>query len=100
MIYGQSERLAKLAMKHRLPGTSMAREFADAGGALAYGPVRAAAYERGAVLVAKILGGTKPGDLPVERPTKVQLIVNSKTVKALGLTVPDSVLVRADEVIR
>ncbi len=100
MIYTQSERLAKLAMKHRLPGTSMAREFADAGGALAYGPVRAAAYERGAVLVAKILGGTKPGDLPVERPTKVQLVVNLKTAKALGLTVPESVLYRADEVIR
>jgi putative ABC transport system substrate-binding protein len=100
MIYGQSERLAKLAMKHRLPATSMAREFADAGGAAAYGPERASTYQRGAVLVSKILGGAKPADLPVERPTKVQLVVNLKSAKALGLTVPDSILYRADEVIR
>jgi putative ABC transport system substrate-binding protein len=57
-------------------------------------------YERGAVLVAKILGGAKPAELPVERPTKVQLIVNLKTATALGLTVPESVLYRADEVIQ
>ncbi len=100
MIYAQSEQLAKLAIKHRLPATSMAREFADAGGAVAYGPERAAAYRRGAVLVAKILGGARPADLPVERPTKIQLIVNLKTTEALRLTVPDSVLVRADAVIR
>jgi putative ABC transport system substrate-binding protein len=100
MIYQQNARLAELALKHRLPATSMALGFAEVGGALAYGPVRAAAYERGAVLVAKILGGAKPGDLPVERPTKVQLVVNLKTVKALGLTIPESILLRADEVIR
>ena len=100
MIYAQSEQLAKLAIKHRLPATSMAREFADAGGAVAYGPERASAYRRGAVLVAKILGGARPADLPVERPTKIQLIVNLKTTQALRLTVPVSVLVRADEVIR
>jgi putative ABC transport system substrate-binding protein len=100
MIYEQSERLAKLTMKHRLPATSMARLFAEAGGAVAYGPDLASAYERCAVLVAKILGGAKPAELPVERPTKVQLVVNLKTIKALGLTVPDSVLLRADEVIR
>ena len=100
MLYKQSERLANLLTKHRLPATSMAREFADAGGAIAYGPERASAFERSAILVAKILGGTKPGDLPIERPTKVQLVVNLKTAKALGLTVPYSVLVRADEVIQ
>jgi putative ABC transport system substrate-binding protein len=100
MIYAQSEQLAKLAIKHRLPATSMAREFADAGGAVVYGPERTSTYRRGAVLVAKILGGARPADLPVERPTKVQLLVNLKTIKALGLTVPDSVLVRADAVIR
>jgi putative tryptophan/tyrosine transport system substrate-binding protein len=100
MIYVQSERLAKLAMKHRLPATSMAREFAEAGGALAYGPDLASAYERSAVLVAKILGGAKPAELPVERPTKVQLVVNSKTVKVLGLTIPESILLRADDVIK
>jgi putative ABC transport system substrate-binding protein len=100
MIFAQSERLAKLAMKHRLPATSMARAFAEAGGAVAYGPERASAHERSAVSVAKILGGAKPGDLPVERPTKFELVVNLKTAKALGLTVPDSILYRADEVIR
>ena len=100
MIYVQSKRLAKLALKHRLPATSMARLFAEAGGTVAYGPEQASAYERSAVFVAKILGGAKPAELPVERPTKVQLIVNLKTAKALGLTVPESVLYRADEVIR
>jgi putative ABC transport system substrate-binding protein len=100
MIYGQSERLAKLAMKYRLPATSMARPFAEAGGTLAYGPEQTSVDERCAVLVAKILSGAKPGELPVERPTKVQLIVNLKTAKALGLTVPESVLYRADEVIQ
>jgi len=100
MTYEQSERLAKLTVKHRLPATSMARLFAEAGGTASYGPDLAAGYERCAVLVAKILGGAKPAGLPVERPTKVQLVVNLKTIKALGLTMPDSVLLRADEVVR
>jgi putative ABC transport system substrate-binding protein len=100
MTYVQSERLARLTMKHRLPAASMFRLFAEAGGAVAYGPDLASAYERSAVFVAKILGGAKPAELPVERPTKVQLVVNLKTAKALGLTVPDSILYRADEVIR
>ena len=100
MIYQQSARLADLTMKHRLPGTSMANQFAESGGVLSYGPELASVTERCAGLVAKILGGAKPGDLPVERPTKFQLVVNLKTAKALGLTVPDSVLVRADKVIR
>ena len=100
MIYVQSARLAKLAMKHRLPATSMARVFAEAGGTMSYGPELASASERSAIFVAKILAGAKPGELPVERPTKVQLVVNLKTAKAFGLTVPESVLYRADEVIR
>jgi ABC-type uncharacterized transport system substrate-binding protein len=75
------ERLAKLAMKHRPPATSMAREFADAGDAVAYAPDRGSTYQRNAVLVAKILGGAKPGDLSVERPTKVQLVVNLNTLQ-------------------
>ena len=100
MIYGQSARLAALALKHRLPATSMAREFADAGGALSYGPERALSWERSAVVVAKILSGGKPSELPVERPAKIQLVVNLKTAKALGITIPQSTLLRADEVIR
>jgi putative ABC transport system substrate-binding protein len=100
MMYFQSARLAKLAVKQRLPATSMARQFAEAGGVLAYGPDSGAAYARCGVLTARILGGAKPADLPVERPTKFELIVNLKAAKALGLTIPDSVLARADEVIR
>jgi putative ABC transport system substrate-binding protein len=100
MMFLESERLAKLALKHRLPGTSMARLFADAGGVLSYGPDNGAAFERSAMLVAKILGGVKPGDLPVERPSKFELVVNLKTAKALGLNIPQSILLRADEVIR
>jgi len=100
MIYKQSEQLAKLTIKHRIPSTSMFRRFAEAGGAVAYGPDMASSTERAAMLVAKILEGAKPAELPVERPTKVQLIVNLKATKALGLTVPESVLYRADELIR
>jgi len=100
MMYKQSEQLAQLALKHRLPATSMFRLFAEGGGAIAYGPDMASATESAALLVAKVLNGAKAGELPVERPTKVQLIVNLKTTKALGLVVPDSVLLRADEVIR
>jgi putative ABC transport system substrate-binding protein len=100
MIYKQSEQLAKLTIKYRIPATSMFRPFAEAGGAVAYGPDMASSTERAGILVAKILEGAKPAELPVERPTKVQLIVNLKSAKALGLTVPKSVLYRADEVIR
>jgi putative ABC transport system substrate-binding protein len=100
MLYVQSARLAKLALQHRLPATSMARSFADAGGAVAYGPDLPSTSERAAVFVAKILGGAKPADLPVERPTKFKLVVNLKTAKALGLSIPESLLLRADEVIR
>ena len=100
MTWAQSVRLAELTMKHRLPATSMADRFAEAGGVLSYGPDTESANESCARLVAKILGGAKPGELPVERPTKVQLLVNLKTAKALGITVPLSILVRADEVIK
>ncbi len=100
MLYVQSARLAKLALKYRLPATSMARAFADTGGVVAYGPEMTSTFERNAVFVAKILAGAKPGDLPVERPSKFELVVNLKTAKALGLTIPHSVLLQADEVIR
>jgi putative ABC transport system substrate-binding protein len=100
MIYEQSARLARLALKRRLPATSMARAFANAGGAISYGPESTSAWESHAGLVAKILGGSNPAELPIERPTKINLVVNLKTAKALGLTVPQSILLRADEVIR
>ncbi len=100
MLYAQCEGLARLALKYRLPATSIFRLFAEAGGTISYGHQLASAYERTAVLVAKVLGGARPADLPVERPSKFELIVNLKTAKALGLTVPDSILYRADEVIQ
>jgi putative ABC transport system substrate-binding protein len=101
MLFVQSPRLAKLALKHRLPATSMTPYlFAEAGGLVGYGPDDAATAERSAVFVAKILRGAEPGQLPLERPSKFDFILNLKTAKALGLTVPESVLVTADKVIQ
>jgi putative ABC transport system substrate-binding protein len=100
MLYFENDRVAKLALKHNLPATSIFRLFAETGGTLAYGPDQVSVVERCSALVAKILGGSKPAEIPVERPTKVQLIVNLKTAKALGITIPQSILLRADEVIR
>jgi putative ABC transport system substrate-binding protein len=100
MMYGASARLAQLATKHRLPGISMAPHFAQSGGMLSYGPDPVEALERCGILVAKVLGGANPGDLPVERPTKLQLIVNLNAAKAFGITVPQSVLIRANGIVR
>ena len=100
LAFLQGEQLAKLALKHRLPGVSMFHPFADADGVFAYGPDQVSSTERCATLVAKILGGAKPADLPAEVPPRFVLVVNLKIAKALGLKVPDSVLVRADQVIR
>ena len=100
MIFGQSARLATLTLKHRLPATSMAREFAMAGGAIAYGPNLTTTFKRYAVFVAKILDGRKPAELPIERPTKFNLVVNLKAAKTLGIKIPQSIMLRADEVIR
>jgi putative ABC transport system substrate-binding protein len=99
MMYFQSEHFAKLATKHQLPGASMFVPFADAGGLLAYGPNMAATYEQCAVLLARILGGAKPSDLPIERPSKFEFVLNMKTARALHLTVPDTVLLRADRLV-
>jgi putative ABC transport system substrate-binding protein len=92
-------RLAELAAKHRLPAIYVRREFAEAGGLLAYGPSFPDNYRRAATYVDKILKGARPADLPVEQPTKVELVINLKTAKALGLTIPLSLLQRADQVI-
>jgi putative ABC transport system substrate-binding protein len=99
MIYAQSPRFARLALQHRLPATAFAREFADAGGAIAYGPLETSTAQTQAHLVAKILDGNHPAELPVERPAKIQLIVNLNTARKLGIAVPQSILLRADEVI-
>jgi putative ABC transport system substrate-binding protein len=101
MLFAQSPRIAKLALRHRLPATSMTPYlFAEAGGFIGYGPADAATAGRSAVFVAKILRGANPAHLPLERPSKFDFVLNLKTAKALGLTVPESVLVRADKVIR
>ena len=100
MLYAQSASLAELARKARLPATSMFVPSADAGGLLAYGPNIPASFEQCARLIAKVLAGAKPSDLPVERPTKFELVVNMKTARTLGVTVPDTVLLRADRIIR
>jgi len=92
--------IANLAMKHRLPSMVSSRDRVDAGGLMAYGPNLAELWRRAATYVDKILKGAKPGDLPVERPTKFELIINLKTAKALGLTIPPSLLRRADVVVQ
>jgi putative ABC transport system substrate-binding protein len=90
--------IADLAIHHRMPTVQQTREFVQAGGLLAYGPNVFALGERAAWYADRILKGTKPADLPIEQPTKFELAVNLKTAKALGLTVPPTLLARADEV--
>jgi putative ABC transport system substrate-binding protein len=93
-------RIAALAVKRRLPAIFWRRLFAEAGGLIAYGPSLADNWRHATVLVGKVLKGAKPADLPVERPTKFELVINLKTAQELGLTIPPTLLFQADEVIR
>ena len=100
LIASHQQEILDWATKNHLPVISLYREFAEAGALIAYGPSIREMYRRAAYFVDKILKGTKPADLPVEQPTKFELVINLKTAKALGLTIPPSLLGRADEVIQ
>jgi putative ABC transport system substrate-binding protein len=95
----ERRRLADLAAKVRLPAFYEHRDYVDVGGFMSYGPNFAEIFRRAAAYVDKILKGAKPADLPVEQPTKFELVINLKTAKALGLTIPRPLLARADQVL-
>jgi putative ABC transport system substrate-binding protein len=94
-----TKRAAELALNDRLPAVSVPRWFAEEGGLMSYSPRHADLYRRATTYIDKILKGSKPADLPVEQPTKFELVINLKTAKALGLTISETFLLRADEVI-
>ena len=99
MLFPWATRLADLALKNRLPTVFAQREYAEAGGLMAYAADFSDLFRRAATFVDKILKGAKPADLPIEQPTKFDFVINLKTAKALGLTIPPSMLLQADRVI-
>jgi putative ABC transport system substrate-binding protein len=100
LMFTNGKRIADLALKSRLPSMYIRRESVDAGGLMSYAADLADSYRRVATYVDKILKGAKPADLPVEQPTKFELVINLKTAKQIGLTIPADLLLRADKVIR
>jgi len=100
LITANEKKISNFAIKNRLPSMYQRREAVDAGGLMHYGADLANSYRRVATYVDKILKGAKPADLPVEQPTKFELVINLKTAKQIGLTIPQRVLGRADRVIR
>ena len=99
LINANRTRIMTLSLTARLPTIFNARSFIEAGGLMSYGPNFSDQFRRAAELVDKILRGTKPGDIPVEQPSRFELVINLTTAKGLGLTIPESVLLRADQVI-
>jgi putative ABC transport system substrate-binding protein len=99
MLYANRNQLVVLAAKNRLPVVSPWREYVEAGGLLGYGPSVPDMYRQAAVYVDKVLKGAKPSELPVQQPTKFDLVINLKTAKTLGLIIPSSLLLRADQII-
>jgi putative ABC transport system substrate-binding protein len=100
IVSGSRRQIADFALQHRLPMIGVQRSYAEAGSLLSYGPTQRELQWRAAVLVDKILKGAKPADLPVEQPTKFELVINLKTAQALGITIPPSLLFQADDVIK
>ena len=100
LIRANQKRTIGFALKSRLPSMYYDREFVDAGGLMSYGADLADSYRRVAYYVDRILKGTKPADLPVEQPKKFEFVINLKTAKQIGLTIPPNVLARADKVIK
>jgi putative ABC transport system substrate-binding protein len=99
VFFGQMQRLAELALRNRLPSMFHLRDYAEAGGLMSYGEALSDFFERAATFVDKIFKGAKPGDLPIEQPTKFKLVINRKTADALGVTIPPQLYIFADEVI-
>jgi putative ABC transport system substrate-binding protein len=100
MLFSERERIAQFGLANRIPVSSTSRETTASGGLVSYGMLQLDLFRRSAVFVKKILAGAKPGDLPIEQPTRFQITINRKTASALGLTISQSVLLRADEVIQ
>ena len=99
LMYRARTEIAQLALKNRLPTSFAFREYVDVGGLFAYGVNFSSMFRRAAEYIDKILKGANPGDLPIEQPTTFELVINIKTAKALGLTIPPSLLLRADQLI-
>lgn len=100
LFYNERQRLAELALRYHLPAIFLPRQFAEVGGLMSYGPNLASIFRRAGYLINRILKGTMPADLPVEQPTQFEMIINLRTAKAMGLTIPQSLLLRADKVIQ
>jgi putative ABC transport system substrate-binding protein len=100
LLASNENQIITLAAKYRLPAIAAGGEFVANGGLMSYGPDRIEPYQRGAVMVDKILKGAEPADLPVEQPTKFELVINLKAARQIGLPIPPNVLARADKVIK
>ena len=99
LMTAESKRVADLALQHRIPAIFPERRFLEAGGLISYGPSLPSTYRQAANYIDRILKGTKPGDLPVEQPTRFTLVVSQRCAKLLGLSLPEGILLRADDII-